>query len=58
MQRSNKKGLLSEGKLMYDATSCRISTVHLEAENWVFNPRPQGLMNVLEIKIKSPGPLA
>lgn len=47
MQRLNKKGLLSEGKLAYDAT---FSKVHLEADNWVLNPCLQGLMDVLEIK--------
>jgi len=42
----------------YRATFSRISKVHLEAGNWVLNPPSQGLMNVLEIKIGSPEPLA
>lgn len=58
MQRLNKKGLLSERKLAYNATFSRISKVHLEAHNWVLNAQSQGLMNVLKIKIESPGPLA
>lgn len=58
MQRLNKKGLLSERKSVYNATSSRILKFHLEADNWVLNPWSQGLMNMLEIKIGSPGPLA
>lgn len=58
MQRLNKKGLLNEGKLVYNDTFSKILKVHLEANNWVLNPRSQGLMNVLEIKMESPGPLA
>lgn len=58
MQRLNKKALLNEGKLLYNGTFSRISKGHLEANNWVLNPRSQGLTNVLEIKMESPGPLA
>lgn len=58
MQRLNKKGLLSEGELVYNATFSGILKVHLEADNCILNPQSQGLMNVLEIKLESPGPLA